>query len=87
MNQESERVYIDPEDLVIVGETKPPETDAEALLECLTVLKRILRDDLLIGAGSQCLISENFVERPLYGCVLRAVKHAESRLDSKNAQS
>lgn len=62
-----------------------PTTDKEALVECVEVLERIMRDNLLCGAGSCRLNTEDKVELPLYGCARRALEHAKLRMANDQA--
>jgi len=67
---------------LFADESPAPETDAQALCECVAVLERIMRDDLLCGAGSIRMVNGT-IERPLYGCARRALDHAKARLANK----
>lgn len=64
---------------LFADESPVPQTDAQALAECVGVLDRIMRDDLLCGAGTIRLV-DGQIERPLYGCARRALDHAKARL-------
>ena len=57
-----------------------PQSDREALAECVEVLERIMQDYLLCGAGAQRMRPDGKIERPLYGCAVRAINHAKERL-------
>ena len=62
-------------------ESAPPKSDMDALMECRGVLLRIMRDGLLCGAG-ECHWTPDGSELPLYGCAVRALKHAELRMEN-----
>jgi hypothetical protein len=64
---------------LFADESPDPETDAQALQECVAVLERIMRDNLLCGVGNARLVGGQ-IERPLYGCAHRAIDHAKARL-------
>ena len=70
---------------LFADESPVPTTDAEALADCVAVLERIMRDNLLCGAGSIRMVNGT-IERPLYGCALRALNHAKARLTSAKAE-
>ena len=66
-------------------ESAPPKSDMDALMECRGVLLRIMRDGLLCGAG-ECHWTPDGSELPLYGCAVRALKHAELRMENTTAE-
>lgn len=68
-----------PSDNLFADESPVPETDTAALAECVGVLDRIMRDDLLCGVGAARMVNGQ-IERPLYGCARRALDHAKARL-------
>ena len=57
-----------------------PSSDLDALKECAEVLSRLMRDDVVVGVTSGRVNDEGDIELPLYGCVKRALTHANLRL-------
>lgn len=70
---------------LFADESPVPQTDSAALSECVGVLERIMRDDLLCGAGSIRMV-DGQIERPLYGCARRALDHSKARLANPGGQ-
>ncbi len=62
---------------------KTPEQIADiqktALVQCLTVLRRIDRDNLTVGAGTILMTPEG-IEPPLYGQMQAAIKASEAAI-------
>jgi hypothetical protein len=62
-----------------------PHNDRLALGECLEVLERIMRDDLLVGVGTMQRRDDGKIELPLYGCARRALEHAKLRMENSDS--
>jgi hypothetical protein len=51
-----------------------------SLRECLTVLRRIDRDNLTVGAGEIHRLPDGGIESPLYGQMKAAIEKAQAAL-------
>jgi len=73
--------------IIFEDESSEPRSAHEALEECQIVLKRILDAGLLCGAEEQRMV-DGKVQRPLYGCAVRAQQHTSNILGKpRNADS
>ena len=66
---------------IFAKESAEPQSDLDVIRECIDVLERGIRDDVFI-LGQIHWNKNKKIERPLYGCAVRALEHAKGRLKS-----